>query len=137
MELYMHQDPEHNEYDDDDYNYYPHENYDDFFKEFGKLTPEEINEKWQAWIENVLDDLLFDGATISFNPKFPVSDSSKGAEDQPPLYLGMGHNGLPIWKTFWFKDWGLYNVWKSHMNQHSAYILKEPTYYKNLYEIMN
>ena len=70
-------DPEHNEFDDDEYNYYPQEGYDDFFKEFGKMTPEEMNKKWNDWIEDVLDELLVPITVIVLTRYSYISLSAK------------------------------------------------------------
>jgi hypothetical protein len=140
-------DPEHYDYDDDDYKNYPHEDYAEFYKKFGKMSDDEIQKMWQKWIDDVLDEIIMDGNTIYFGPakhkdkeetkKFPVSGSADGTGDEKNLYHGMNHYGEAIWKPIYLVDWGLYNEWKNHMAAHAAYILKEPKYYRALYEIMN
>ena len=77
-------DPEHYDYDDDEYKNYPHEDYAEFYKNFGKMSDDEIQEMWQKWIDDVLDEILMDGNTIYFGlSKYKDKDETK----KFPVYL--------------------------------------------------
>ena len=95
-------DPEHEDYDDDDYQYYPEE-----WDQLGKANSFNINwEAWQKWLSDAIEDIVQEkGSTdsvwvYSMDSKFPVVGSSQdAAKDQYFMYLGSNQYSEGVWKT--------------------------------------
>lgn len=124
----MYEEPEHNEYDDDDYKFYPHE--DHYNYDF----------KFEEWLKQALDDLVQEGdnSWIVQPKKFPVSDASNGtSKEQFFMYLGSNHYQEAIWKNKYFVNNKLDRLYKNHISSNAAHFLKQPMYYKGLFDILN
>lgn len=140
----MHQDPEHEDYDDDEYNHYPQYNeygYPSYSKKF------DIDwAAWEQWLSKALKDIVEEdnnvwvfGHHIKPSKKFPVSDVlPKGTlSDKYFVYLGSNHYDEAIWKAKYFVINELDIEYKNHIRSNAAYFLKEPSYYKGLFENLN
>lgn len=128
-------DPEQQDWDDDEYNYYPQYNFDPHEFKFDWNS-------WEKWLKDALNDIVEqDGSWIvnGKNKKFPVSDSfSKDtAKSQYFLYLGNNHFKEGIWKTSYFINDPINIMWKNHIASHAAHFLKQPAHYKGLFDILN
>lgn len=125
----MYDDPEHNEYDDDDYKFYPQENHYQY------------DFKFEEWLKDALNDLIQDGENswVVKPKKFPVSDdTSKGtSKEQFFMYLGSNHYSEAIWKNKYFVSDKLNVLYKNHISSNAAHFLKQPMYYKGLFDILN
>jgi hypothetical protein len=135
----MHEDYD-NEYDDDEYDYdHPSLNpYQWFFKfDVGQDSP------LSSWISDLINSVMNNDFDIQNIPAFPVNkfpvnswnpDAGKGKIFQ---YLGSNYNGEPIWKSKYFIHDELQSEYINHLSSHAAYFVKQPSYYKSLYEILN
>ena len=129
-------DPEHEEWDDDDYNYYPEYSFEPHEFKFDWAS-------WEKWFKDALNDIVEkDGSWIvggGDNKKFPVSDSfSKDtAKSQYFLYLGNNHFEEEVWKVSYFINHPIDIMWKNHIASHASHFLKQPVYYKGLFDILN
>ena len=71
--------------------------------------------------------------------KFPVSDSASQdtSKDKYFMYLGSNHFQEPIWKARYFINNKLDTAYKNHIVSHAAYFLKQPLYYKGMFDNLN
>jgi hypothetical protein len=85
------------------------------------------------WVKKTVDKLLGDQFV-----SFPVNDwlSNTGGGNSL-LYLGNNHYNEPIYKTKHFIENKLLNTYTNHIQQHALYFIKQPMYYKGLYDILN
>lgn len=144
----MYDEPEHNEYDDDEYKYYPNEHNE--YNEHG--YPKEFKfdwTSWQEWLEEAIKDIYEENintwiVTNKSNKEesesFPVSDSlSKGTFDAQKyfMYLGSNHYGEGIWKTKYFVNDDMEQAYKNHTFANAAHVVKQPNYYRGMFDILN
>tara|TARA_R100001163_G_C5041104_1_gene179228 strand:+ start:372 stop:824 length:453 start_codon:yes stop_codon:yes gene_type:complete len=126
-------DPEQNEYDDDEYNYYPEENYGWNYK-FDMQA-------WEKWLKQAIEDIIQeDENTWVVQPKkFPVSDSTPQDTSKQTyfMYLGSNHYQEAIWTKEYFISDEVNILWKNHISSNAAHYLKQPNYYRGLYNILN
>jgi len=127
------QDPEHDDYDDDEYNYYPDESYGWDYKFDMKA--------WEKWLKKAIEDIIQeDENTWVVKPnKFPVSDSTPQDTSKQTyfMYLGSNHYEEAIWKKQYFVCDKINAMWKAHISSNAAHYLKQPSYYKDLHSILN
>lgn len=85
------------------------------------------------WVKKTVDKLLGDQFV-----SFPVNDwlSNTGGGNSL-LYLGNNHYNEPIYKTKYFIEDKLLNTYTNHLQQYAVYFIKQPAYYKGLYDILN
>jgi hypothetical protein len=126
----MNQDPEHEDYDDDEYKYYPNE-----YNEFG--YPKQFNIDWAAWekwLKDALDEIVQEGDnTWLVNP----SAKSKKSKEQLFAYLGTNSYNEAVWKNKYFVVDQINKQYNNHIVSHAAHFLKQPAYYKGLFDILN
>jgi len=132
-------DPEYDEYDDDEHNYYPE--YNDYgYPENSKKYNIDWS-AWEKWLKKAIEEIVQeDENTWLVNPskKFPVSDASKGAsKEQFFMHLGSNHYDEAIWKKKHFVVDKLNLEYTNHIQSHAAYFLQMPSYYKGLFDILN
>jgi len=133
-------DPEQEDYDDDDYNYYPEE-----WSQLGKANSFNIDwNAWQKWLSEAIEDIVQENDsddsvwTYSMKPKFPVVGSSQdAAKDQYFMYLGSNQYSEGVWKYRDFLDEKLFQEYKNHLQSNAAHVLKNPNYYRGLHDIIN
>lgn len=141
-----------NPYDDDSYSDY--DDYDDshdydqsqpnwkkFYFTFDVGTDGSLSD----WVKKMMDNLLnndFQPQFIEgFSPvSFPVNDlfsqhTVSGGDSL--LYLGNNHNNEQVWKKKYFIHDKLGTDYVLHLQSHAGYFLRQPKYYKGLYEILN
>lgn len=138
-------------HDDEQYNNdYPSKKpYQWYYKfDIGPDTPMSswLNDMINKWISS--DDIkslggLYDlgiGNNIPGFPlkKFPVNswnpNTDKGNSFQ---YLGSNYQGSPIWKTEYFIIDRLNSEYKLHLQSHANHFVKQPHYYKSMFDILN
>lgn len=136
----MHEEFE-DEYDDDDFNYdHPSLNpYQWYYKfDIGPDTP------LSKWINDIVNDFI--GASENFSTgnipgfphkKFPVNSWSPNAGGKNLQYLGSNYQGSPIWKSQYFVIDKIHMDYKLHIQAHAAHFVKQPSYYKGLFDILN
>ena len=128
-------DPEHEDYDDDEYKYYPDGG------EFKKYEFKFDWTVWEKWLKDALDDIVQEGDNqwIVDGKKFPVSDSASQdtSKDQYFMYLGSNQYSEGVWKYRDFLDEKLFQEYKNHLQSNAAHVLKNPNYYRGLHDIIN
>ena len=136
----MHQDPEHEDYDDDEYNYYPE------YNEYGyPINSKKFNVDWAAWekwLSDALEEIVQENPNIwsfGYSKKFSASDSlSKGAlSDKYFMYLGNNQHDETIWKIKYFISDKINTQYKNHISSHAGYFLQQPYYYKGMFDNLN
>ena len=141
-------DPEQNEYDDDEYKYYPDGGQFNEYNEHG--FPKEFKFDWSAWelwLKQALDDIVEEGKTWTVGgfdnneeeQKFPVSGAlPNGAlKDKYFMYLGSNHYDEAVWKAKYFIVNEIDQEYKKHIVQHAQHFLKQPSYYRGMFDILN
>jgi hypothetical protein len=125
-------------YSDDD-KYYPHNNsHKKYFKFDDKAW-----EMWGKWLYDAMNDIVESSShtwyVYGFKPKkFPVNDWMPDTmEDKYFMCLGNNQYNEPIWKTKYLVKDKLNVFYKNHMMSHASYILKEPLFYKSLFDNLN
>lgn len=124
----MHQ--EDDNYDDDhDYD----DNIQDKYKHYFKFDPEAWD-TWGKWLYSALNDII-----SSNKSNFPVKDNLPdiGKYDKYYLYLGSNLYKEPVWKAKYFVSDKYQILWLNHIQNHVVYFLKQPSYYKGLFDILN
>jgi hypothetical protein len=130
------------EYDDDHYDYdHPMFNQNKWYFKFdvGPDTP------LSKWINDIVNNFMGTSEDFKmmnipgFPPKvFPVNswnpNTGKGKTFQ---YLGSNYAGEPIWKKKYFVHNKLDSQYKLHLQSHAGYFIKQPNYYKGLFDILN
>jgi hypothetical protein len=131
---------------DDDYYDYPnpsHNPYQWYFKfDASQDTP------LSSWINDMINGIInpkdnLSGYNINNIPGFPVKkfpvnswnpNTGKGKSFQ---YLGSNYVGEPIWKSkYWIVD-PLDQEYVLHLQNHAAHFVKQPSYYKGMFDILN
>ncbi len=128
------------DYDDDQYNYdhnYKNDPYQFYFKFDVGNTP------LSDWIEKTIKDMM--GGTFELNniegfpaQKFPVNSwNPNTANNKKFQYLGSNYLGEQVWKSkYWIID-PIDIEYKLHLQAHAAHFVKQPNYYKGLFDILN
>ena len=133
-------DPEYDEYDDDDYNYYPE------YDAYGyPANPKKFDVDWSAgekWLKKAMEEIIQEDINtwlVKPSKKFPVSDGlPKGAwGDKYFAYLGSNHYEEAVWKRKYFVIDEIDQQWKKHIQEHAVHFVKNPSYYKGLHDILN
>lgn len=129
----MHQDPEHEDYDDDEYNHYPE------YNEYGyPIHSKKFNIDWELW-EKFLADTIKD--IFSENPNTWIVDqqstTNNSNQNNKFLFFGKNNYSEDIWKTKYFikRDFDIF--FKNHFVAHAKHILIQPEYYRGLFDILN
>lgn len=126
---------------DDQYDYdHPSLNpYKWFFKfDIGSDTP------LSKWMSDIVNSFLgsSENYTMSNIPgfpsqMFPVNSWNPNTAGNTPQYLGSNYHGTPIWKYKYFIVDKINNEYKLHIQSHAQHFVKQPTYYKGLFDILN
>lgn len=139
----MHQEPEHEDYDDDQYNYYPQ------YNDYGYPKYFDIDwAAWESWLKDAIKDIVeTDDNTWVIKPlpkyketkKFPVSSSlSKDASKSVYFaYLGSNYHNEQVWKAKYLVKQTIQVAYNNHIASHASYFLKQPNYYKGMFDILN
>ena len=129
----------HDPYDDDDEDGYDDEYYNyDYGAKYNPykffFTFDVGNTPLSEWLEKMIKD-TFDSQNIS---GFPVNSWNPNTVNNKKFqYLGSNYAGEPIWKHKYFLEDKLHIVYINHLRSHCSYFLKQPSYYKGLFDILN
>lgn len=130
----MHQDPEHEDYDDDEYNYYP--SYNDYgYPELSKKFSIDWA-AWEKWLSDTIKEITQDNSGVLFVGSH-LSKNNKKSTNSNFMYLGKNNYDETIWKTKYFNQNKLEIQYKNHLAQYAAYFLNQPQYYRALFENLN
>ena len=136
----MHQDPEHEDYDDDEYNYYPEYNdygYPSYSKKFNIDWS-----AWEKWLADAIKEIVNEEDNVWLfgnykNPSKKNNTNNKKLSDKYFMYLGSNHYDEAIWKTKYFISDKINSQYKNHLSSHAGYFLKQPHYYKGMFDNLN
>lgn len=126
------------DYDDDQYsNDYSNDQFKWYYKfDVGPNTP--ISNWLSDMFENMGTNWEFINIPDFPTKKFPVNsyfpNAGKGNSFQ---YLGNNYYKEAVWKTKYFIIDPIQSFYIDHIQQYSIYFLKQPNYYKGLFDIMN
>ena len=138
----MHQDPEHEDYDDDEYNYYPE------YNEYGYPDSKKFDidfAAWEKWLAKAIKDIVEEdenvwvfGHKLSDNKK-SNGDKIKGKklDDKYFMYLGSNYYDESVWKTKYFICNKLEIGYKNHLSSYAAHFLRQPSYYRGMFDNLN
>ena len=132
-------DPEYDEYDDDEYRQYPE------YNEYG--YPQQFKFDWSAWelwLKDALNDIIqesdntwvFGHYSNDENQKENQSETDKAIEKYF-AYLGKNNYDEAVWKTKYFISSKLQNEYKNHIIANAVHFLKQPSYYKGMFDNLN
>jgi hypothetical protein len=137
----------HESYDDnDDYyedNYDDGQDYDQNQSDWNKFyfKFDVTNSPLSDWVKKTIDSLFGDKFNLPEVPfvSFPVNDwlSNTVSGGNSLLYLGNNHYNEPIYKAKHFIENKLQNEYTNHLQQYASHFIKQPAYYKGLYDILN
>lgn len=136
------------EYEDDYYNndYPPSNPYQWYYKfDIGPNTPISswLNDMINKWIghnpfDNSNDSWKIVNIPGFYNKKFPVSSwNPYTGKDNSFQYLGSNYQGSPIWKKQYFAVDKINTEYKLHLQSHAGHFVKQPIYYKGIFDILN
>lgn len=130
---------EDDEYDDDQYNYDYNDQYDPykFYFKFD-VGP---NSSLSDWLSNLLNDIsTYNIQNVPGFPvvSFPVNSWNSNTEKSNSFqYLGSNYYSEPVWKKKYFVKEALNTEYKNHLKSHAAHFIKQPAYYKGMFDILN
>jgi len=135
----VHQEPEHEDYDDDDYNYYPN-NYNDFGYPKNFSLDEQAWEKWlKDTIKHIVEEdynvWVFGNKVTDPTQKFNMSQNSY--KDKYFMYLGSNDKQEHVWKSKYFVVDMIDQEYQKHIKSNAKHFLRQPSYYKGLFENLN
>lgn len=137
----MYDDPEHEEYDDDEYKYYPDgglwknppHNNDEDKKNFS------IDWKaWELWLQNTIKEITQEENSNTWvvgENKFIYYKKEKDGESLQ--YIGSNTYQEQIWTKKYFLSDKMHQEYLKHLRSHASYFLTQPHYYKNMFNILN
>ena len=125
----MHQDPEHEDYDDDEYKYYP-----DAYSKYD-YSSNKFNIDWAAW-EKWLSDALKDIVEEKENV-WIITNKQEKSKEKYFVYLGSNKYDEAIWKAKYFACNQIDAIYRKHIESHAVHFVQQPQYYKDLHTILN
>lgn len=134
----MHEYYENDNYDDDD----SQDNLESQHKHYFKFDPEAWD-AWGKWLYDALNEAVEISPNVWYAYGFPsksipvnsyISNTDKGNTFQ---YLGVNYDGVNVWKSKYFVYDKIFHEYIKHIQGHSVYFIKQPHYYKGLFEILN
>lgn len=137
------EDPEQNEYDDDQYKYYPDGGQFSEYNEYGYPKQFKFDwASWQLWLEQAIQDIVQENENTwntGSKKKFPVNGSTSKDVGNNSLFAFLGSNcyNEQVWKAKYFVKDELNQEYVKHLQSHAAHFLKQPLYYKGLFDNLN
>lgn len=134
----------HEEYDNyDDYDD-SHDHPENKYKHYFKFDPE----AWDAWgkmLYDALNDIVETSPNVwyigpGFGKKsFPVNSyfSNTGKDKKSFQYLGSNYQNNQVWKAKYFVYDPIQHKYINHIQAHAIHFVKQPHYYKGLFDILN
>lgn len=130
-------DEEYDDYDDEYYDYdYPKSNPNQWYFTFDTSPNSPIS----SWIMNIFNDLGYSlGQPIPGFPlkKFPVNSWNPNTVNNKFQYLGSNYDNEPIIKSKYFVIDSMHIQYTNHLKSHVSHFLRQPLYYKGMFDILN
>jgi hypothetical protein len=125
--------------EDDGYDDYDNaQNFDSQYKHYFKFDPQ----AWDAW-SKFFKDAVDPYPNVWYiyghtHKSFPVNSYfSNTGSDTPFQYLGNNYDGVKVWKKKYFVIDPIQIFYIKHLEQHAVHFMKQPHYYKGLFDILN
>lgn len=140
----MHQDPEHENYDDDDYNQYP--SYNEYGYQYNSKKFDVDWAAWEQWLSKAIQEIVEEdknvwvfGHNLKDDKKFTINNASikDTSKDKYFMYLGSNYYNEGVWKSKYFIVDNIEVEYKQHLASNAAHFLRQPHYYKGLYDNLN
>lgn len=137
----MQEDYDDDGYDDDDYDYdhpslHPYQYYYKF-----DVGPDHPISKW---ISDMVNNFLESSEEFKMinipgfqHQMFPVNSWHPNTGGKNLQYLGSNYQGSPIWKKQYFVIDKVNSSYKLHLQAHAAHFIKQPIYYRGMFDILN
>lgn len=135
----MYDEPEYNEYDDDEYRYYPEGGE---YNEHGYPKQFKFDwNSWESWLSDAIKEIYEENNVWIFGQysspqKNKKYDKSK-IDEEYFSYLGNNNYDEPVWKEEYFVDNELEKYYKNYLISNAKYILEQPNYYRGLFDNLN
>jgi len=133
-------------YSEDDYDdekYYPDGG---MHKKYFKFD-EQAWDAWGKWLYDAMKDIVESSPNVWYTPtvvpgfpikKFPVNSYSPNTgKDKTFQYLGSNYDGQTIWKKKYFINNPIQSMYIDHLSGHAGYFVKQPHYYRGMFDILN
>lgn len=133
---------------DDDHNYDDSQKWDESqYKHYFKFDPEAWD-AWGKWLYDAMNEIVESSPNVWYtmptnienfsNKPFPVNSyfSSTG-KDNSFQYLGSNYEGAKVWKKKYFVIDPIQYKYVNHIQAHAVHFLKQPSYYKGMFDILN
>lgn len=139
----MHQDPEHEDYDDDEYNHYPE--YNEYGYPYSSKKFDVDWAAWEQWLSKAIQEIVEEDKNVwmfghNVNQKSKKSFSTqdkKTLNDKYFMYLGSNVHNQEIWKSKYFIVSYVDREYKNHILSHAKHFVSQPHYYKSMFDILN
>jgi hypothetical protein len=129
---------------EDDMKYYPE---DSIHKHYFKFDAAAWD-AWGKWLHDAMKEIVETNPNVWYTPtyiegfpikKFPVTGSSHQDTEKNKTFLYLGNNQYhePIWKKKYFVRDPIQSMYIDHLSNHATYFIKQPHYYRSLFEILN
>lgn len=136
----MHQDPEHEDYDDDDYKQYP-----DQYDKYGSYKGFHHQFKFdylalENWLHDAMKQIVEEDKNVwsfKFTPVTGLPSTTNASKNKYFMYLGNNQYEEAVWKKKYFAKKALQVEYNNHISFHAAHFLKQPSYYKGMFDILN
>lgn len=127
----MYDEPEHDDYDDDEYNFFPSQEDNNNFK-FDWAS-------WELWLKDALNDIVSqnDGEWLFQYSLLPKNKKSDIDKTKNFLYFGKNKYDEAIRKYKYFIANYFDIQYKNHFMSNASHILRQPQYYRGLHEMLN
>jgi hypothetical protein len=135
----------HEEYDDyEDYDDYDSHDYsDDKYKHYFKFDPQAWD-AWGKWLYDALNDIVETSPNVWYigglpNKSFPVNGYNPiyGDSKKASSYIGNNQYGEAVWKTKYFAQNKIQQLYNKHIAANAVYFISQPNYYKGMFDILN
>ena len=140
----------HENYDDDYGEEDSHDNLEDKYKHYFKFDPDAWD-AWGKWLYDALSGVVESSPNVWYAYGFPInyvsgfpiksipvnSYFSNTGKDKTFQYLGNNYQNVQIWKKKYFVCDPLNISYTKHIESNAVHFLKQPHYYKGLYDILN
>lgn len=138
----MHED--YYDYDDEEFDNYPNQDQSKFYFKFDPSAWD----AWGKWLYDAMKEIVETNPNVWYTPtyiegwpttKFPVNSffSNTGKDANSFQYLGNDYSGSPIWKKKYFISDPIDMQYRAHIETYAAHFLRQPQFYKGMFDILN
>lgn len=130
----------HEDYDDYEYDY---DDNQDKYKHYFKFDPE----AWDAWgkfLYETLGGIVESSSNVWYIGQYlpekfvPVNSYiSNTGQGNTFQYLGSNYDGVNVWKNQYFAYNKIHHEYIKHIQQYATHFMKQPHYYKGMFDILN